>query len=220
MDQETVYSSDPVEVAQRWQSFGARRLHIVDLDGAVAGEPRNSAVIRSICSAVSMEVELGGGIRTPATIEAYLDAGVDKVILGTAALRDPAFRAESCRHYPGKIIIGIDARDGMVSVKGWTEDTAVRAVDFARQLDSTAVSAIIFTDISRDGMLTGPNIHSTVEVARAVTIPVIASGGVSCIEDITNLRAVEEQGIMGVIIGRALYAGSIDLGECIQLFQK
>ncbi len=217
MDQATVYSQDPVEVARRWQSLGARRLHIVDLDGAVAGRPANRDVVESICSAVPMEVELGGGIRTMTTIEAYLEVGVDYIILGTAAIKDPQFREESCKQFPGKIIIGIDARDGMVSVQGWTETTAVRAVDFAGQLDSTAVSAIIHTDISRDGMLTGPNIESTAELAQAVPIPVITSGGVSRIEDIHNLLTVEDKGIMGVIIGRALYTGDVDLKECIEL---
>jgi len=220
MDDATVYSSDPVETALRWQSLGARRLHIVDLDGAVSGKPVNSRVIEKICSAVNMDVELGGGIRDLQTVRQYISAGVDYVILGTAAVRDPALLAACCADYPGKIIIGIDARDGMVAVQGWTEETALRAVDFARTLDSTKVSAIVFTDIKRDGMLTGPDIESTAALARAVTIPVIASGGVSRIDDIKKLLAVEQSGIMGVIVGRALYTGTIDLKQCIALTQK
>lgn len=217
MDDATVYSSDPVETALRWQSLGARRLHIVDLDGAVSGKPANTKVIEKICAAVSMDVELGGGIRDLQTVRQYISAGVDYVILGTAAIRDPALLASCCREYPGKIIIGIDARDGMVAVQGWTEKTEVRAVDFARTLDSDKIAAIVFTDIKRDGMLTGPNIESTEALARAVAIPVIASGGVSRIDDIKNLLAVEQSGIMGVIIGRALYTGNIDLKQCIAL---
>ncbi len=220
MDQATVYSPDPAEVARRWEDMGARRLHIVDLDGAVSGVPKNRGRIRAIRAAVSMELELGGGIRDLDTIEAYLDLGVDSIILGTAAIKDPALREESCKKFSGRIIIGIDARDGMVSVQGWTEDTRTPAVDFARKLDPGAVAAIIFTDISRDGMLTGPNIESTAELARAVSIPVIASGGVSGLEDIRNVLAIEDCGVMGVITGRALYTGDLDLRECIALTEK
>ena len=220
MDRSTVYSGNPVEVAQKWQDMGATRLHIVDLDGAVSGSPANRAVIKSIRSAVTMQIELGGGIRDTATIDDYLEAGIDYIILGTAAIRDPALRDESCRRFPGRIIIGIDARQGMVSVQGWTEDTALEAVDFARQLDSTAVAAIIFTDISRDGMLSGPNIEATAGLARSVTIPVIASGGVSNISDIRRLIEAEHFGITGVITGRALYTGDLDLKECLTLAEK
>ncbi len=220
MDQSTVYSADPAEVARQWESMGARRLHIVDLDGALSGEPKNRDAIKSIRSAVTMTIELGGGIRDVETIEDYLSAGVDKVILGTAAIKNPVLLEESCKRFSSRIIIGIDARDGMVSVQGWTENTETSAVDFAKQLDSQAVSAIIFTDISRDGMLTGPNIESTVQLAEAVSIPVIASGGVSCMKDLKRLIEVESSGIQGVIIGRALYTGDIDLKECIELTTK
>jgi phosphoribosylformimino-5-aminoimidazole carboxamide ribotide isomerase len=220
MDDATVYSSDPVETALRWQSLGARRLHIVDLDGAVSGMPVNKKMIEKICSAVAMDVELGGGIRDLQTVRQYINTGVDYVILGTAAVRDPALLASSCAEYPGKIIIGIDARDGMIAVQGWTEKTAVRAIDFARALDPDTIAAIVFTDIQRDGMLTGPNIDSTAALARAVGIPVIASGGVSRIDDIRHLLEVEQSGIMGVIIGRALYTGSIDLKQCISLTRE
>lgn len=220
MEDATVYSPDPVEVARRWESMGAQRLHIVDLDGAMSGKPENKSLIRRICSSVSMKVELGGGIRDIKTIKEYLSAGVSHVILGTAALKNPDFLAESCTQFPGKIIIGIDAHDGMIAVQGWTETTGVRAVAFAKTLDSTAVAAIVFTDISRDGMLTGPNIESTTELAKSVSIPVIASGGMSSLDDIKKLIAVENAGIMGIIIGRALYTGNIDLKTCIALAQK
>ena len=220
MEDATIYSQDPVEVARRWESMGAQRLHIVDLDGAVSGRPKNKELIKKICSAVSMKVELGGGIRTVQTFQEYLDAGVDFAILGTAAIKDPVFLQESCAQFSGSIIIGIDARDGMIAVQGWTEKTELNAVDFARQLDSKAVHAIVFTDIKRDGMLTGPNIESTVLLAQAVSIPVIASGGVSSLEDIEKLLAVESCGIMGVITGRALYTGDIDLKACINLTKK
>jgi phosphoribosylformimino-5-aminoimidazole carboxamide ribotide isomerase len=167
-----------------------------------------------------MHIELGGGIRDLATIAAYIDAGIDSVILGTAAIKDPDLRRMACAHYPGRIIIGIDARDGMVSVQGWTENTATSAIDFARELDPAAVSAIIFTDISRDGMLTGPNIESTVALARSMPIPVIASGGLSTLDDIRRLLDVEQYGIMGAITGRALYTGDLDLAECIALTEQ
>jgi len=217
MHRETVYSLDPAETALQWRAMGARRLHIVDLDGAVGGTPHNREAIRRIRAAVDMHIELGGGIRDLDTITAYLDDGIDSVILGTAAIKDPQLRRTACEQYPGRIIIGIDARDGMVSVQGWTETTATSAVDFARELDPAAVAAIIFTDISRDGMLTGPNIESTVALARSVSIPVIASGGISSLNDIRRLQEVESCGIMGAITGRALYTGDLDLAECIAI---
>jgi len=220
MDDATIYSSDPVDVALRWQDLGARRLHIVDLDAAVSGKPRNKEIVKSICSAVTMEVELGGGIRDSKTVAEYFDAGVKYAILGTAAVRDPAFRDACCTAYPGQIIIGIDANKGMVAVQGWTESTSLSAIVLAGRLDSSAVHAIVYTDISRDGMLTGPNIEETAKLAAAIAIPVIASGGMSRIEDVQNLLAVESSGIMGIIIGRALYTGGIDLKEAIMLTEK
>lgn len=219
LKQATVYSSSPAEVAKKWEKMGAGRLHVVDLNGAVEGRPVNRDAIRQICSSVSMEVELGGGIRDLETIEAYMDDGVDYVILGTAAVKDPVLLKQSCARFAGRIIIGIDARDGMVSVQGWTEETRTDVIDFACRLDSKAVKAIIFTDISRDGMLTGPNLESTVRLANAVKIPVIASGGVSGIQDVKNLLNCGAPGIEGVIIGRALYTGAIDLEECIRLVE-
>jgi phosphoribosylformimino-5-aminoimidazole carboxamide ribotide isomerase len=220
MDRATVYSQNPAEVAKRWESTGAQRLHIVDLDGAISGKPKNKDVIRSIRSAISIPVQLGGGIRDIKTIDEYLAAGIDDIILGTAAIKNPELLEKSCKMFPGKIIIGIDARNDRVSVQGWTEKTEMSAVDFAQQLDSSAVSAIIFTDIKRDGMLVGPNIESTAQLAKAVAIPVIASGGVSCIEDIKRLLEIESFGVKGIIIGRALYTGDIDLRECIELAKK
>jgi len=217
MHRETVYSENPVEIALSWQSMGAERLHIVDLDGAVSGTPHNREAIRQIRSASDMHIEVGGGIRDLATISSYLDDGINSVILGTAAIKDPELRIKACRQYPGRIIIGIDARDGMVSVQGWTEDTATSAIDFAAELDPDAVAAIIFTDISRDGMLTGPNIESTVALARSMPIPVIASGGLASLDDIRRLLDVEQHGIMGAITGRALYTGDLDLTTCIAM---
>jgi phosphoribosylformimino-5-aminoimidazole carboxamide ribotide isomerase len=217
MHRETVYSENPVEIAKKFQTLGAGRLHIVDLDGAVSGTPRNREAIRKIRAAVDMHIELGGGIRDLATVAACLDDGINSVILGTAAIKNPQLRNDACRQYPGRIIIGIDARGGMVSVQGWTEDTATSAVDFARELDPGAVTAIVFTDISRDGMLTGPNIESTVELARSTPIPVIASGGLSSLDDVRRLLEVEQYGIMGAITGRALYTGDLDLAECLAM---
>lgn len=220
MDDATVYSSDPVEVALRWQELGAKRLHIVDLDAAVSGTPRNKAMVKRICSEVTMEVELGGGIRDSNTVAEYFDAGVRYAILGTAAVRDPAFRDACCTAWPGRIIIGIDASQGMVAVQGWTESTSMSAIELAGRLDSSAVHAIVYTDISRDGMLTGPNIEETARLAAACGIPVIASGGMSVIADVENLLSVESSGIRGIIIGRALYTGGIDLKEAISLTEK
>jgi len=216
MDESTTYSDNPSKIAIKWEKMGATRLHIVDLDGAVSGIPKNMELIKEIRAAVKMQIELGGGIRDLRTIDAYFSAGIDFVILGTAAIKDPGLLKKSCSKYPGKIIIGIDARDGMVSVQGWTEDTKTSAVDFAKQLDSTKVAAIVFTDISRDGMLTGPNIVNTAGLAKAIDIPVIASGGISGIKDIKDLIEAEQCGIFATIVGRALYTGNIDLKECIK----
>jgi len=215
MDQATVYSDDPVEMARRWEAEGAQRLHIVDLDGAIAGKPVNLKLVEKIRAAVNLDIEIGGGIRSMETVKQYCDAGVTYIILGTAAITRPDFLAAACDTYPGRIIVGIDACNGMVAVRGWTETTSVTAIEVARRIDSTRVAAIIFTDISRDGMLTGPNITSTAALAQAGTIPIIASGGISSIEDVLKLVPLEPQGVIGVIIGRALYTGTIDLRQCI-----
>ena len=190
---------------------------MVDLDGAVSGQPKNRDAIIAIVSAVSVPVQLGGGIRDIETIKEYFSCGIDRVILGTAAIKDPLFLEESCRAWPGKIIVGIDATDGMVCVQGWTEKTAMSVVDLVKKIEHLPLAAIVFTDIKRDGMLTGPNIESTALLARSTHIPVIASGGVSRIEDIEALLTVEQSGVSGVIIGRALYTGNLDLRECIRI---
>jgi phosphoribosylformimino-5-aminoimidazole carboxamide ribotide isomerase len=217
MDRATVYSENPAEMAKTWQGMGAKRIHVVDLDGAVSGQPKNRDAIVAIVSAVSFPVQLGGGIRGIETIKEYFSCGIDRVILGTAAIKDPLFLEESCRTWPGKIIVGIDATDGMVCVQGWTEKTAMSVVDLVKKIEHLPLAAIVFTDIKRDGMLTGPNIESTALLARSTHIPVIASGGVSRIEDIEALLTVEEFGVSGVIIGRALYTGNLDLRECIRI---
>ena len=217
MDRATVYSENPAEMAKTWQGMGAKRIHVVDLDGAVSGQPKNRDAIIAIVSAVSVPVQLGGGIRDIETIKEYFSCGIDRVILGTAAIKDPLFLEESCRAWPGRIIVGIDATDGMVCVQGWTEKTAMIVVDLVKKIEHLPLAAIVFTDIKRDGMLTGPNIESTAQLARSTHIPVIASGGVSRIEDIEALLTVEQFGVSGVIIGRALYTGNLDLRECIRI---
>jgi phosphoribosylformimino-5-aminoimidazole carboxamide ribotide isomerase len=217
MDRATVYSENPAEMAKTWQSMGAQRIHVVDLNGAVSGQPKNRDAIIAIVSAVSVPVQLGGGIRDIETIKEYFSCGIDRVILGTAAIKNPLFLEESCRAWPGRIIVGIDAADGMVCVQGWTEKTAMSVVDLVKKIEHLPLAAIVFTDIKRDGMLTGPNIESTAQLARSTHIPVIASGGVSRIEDIEALLTAEQSGVSGVIIGRALYTGNLDLRECIRI---
>jgi phosphoribosylformimino-5-aminoimidazole carboxamide ribotide isomerase len=220
MDKATVYSSNPADMAKTWESMGALRIHVVDLDGAVSGIPHNKSAVISILSAVSIPVQLGGGIRDFETIKDYCAMGVDRIILGTAAIKNPQFLEECCEAYPKRIIAGIDATDGMVCVQGWTEKTEISAVTLVKQLGHLPLAAIVFTDIKRDGMLTGPNIESTAQLARATQIPVIASGGVSRMKDIEALLSIEEHGVTGVIIGRALYTGDIDLRECIRVAER
>jgi len=217
MDKDTVFCDSPAEQAMEWQRQGAELLHIVDLDGAFAGEPKNRAAIEEIVSALAIPTQLGGGIRDIPTIDAYLSLGIGRVILGTAAQRNPALVEEACRLYPGRIVVGIDAKNGMVAVQGWAEVTGVTAVELARKFEGFGVAAIIYTDISRDGMMQGPNIDATRELAESVAIPVIASGGVSSLRDIENLMAVEFAGVTGVITGKAIYTGAISLAEAIAL---
>jgi phosphoribosylformimino-5-aminoimidazole carboxamide ribotide isomerase len=217
MDAETVFSDDPAAMAAKWEAAGARMLHVIDLDGAVEKAPRNRQAIERILHRVTVPVQLGGGIRSEDTIQFYLDLGVDRVILGTGALQQPQMVAEACRRHPGRIVVGIDARNGFVAIEGWTETTPVRAVDLATRFEDCGVAAINFTDIHRDGMQTGPNIEETRRMAEAVNIPVIASGGVSTIEDIRSLLPLEAIGVAGVITGRALYSGSLDLSEAIRV---
>jgi len=214
MEESTVFSDDPVAMAARWVEAGARRLHLVDLNGAFAGEPVNGEVVTRIAAAYpQLPVQIGGGIRSLETIEHYVRAGVSYVILGTRAVKEPAFVAEACAAFPGRIIVGIDARDGYIATDGWAEVTGVRAADLARQLENDGVSAIVYTDIARDGMMQGVNVEATVAMARASTIPVIASGGITNLEDIRRLAAVAAEGICGAITGRAIYEGSLDLAE-------
>lgn len=214
-EKETVYGEDPTAMAQRWIDEGARFLHVVDLDGAREGVPKNMAMIRAIVEKSSVPVQVGGGIREFAAVEHYLSFGVRRVILGTAAYADPHFLREACARWPGRVAVGIDAKVGRVAISGWVRETEVLAVDLARRCQDLGTSAIIYTDILRDGTQKGPNLQATREVARALKIPLIASGGVSTIEDVDALRPLENEGVEGVIVGRALYAGTLNLSQAI-----
>ena len=220
MNRNTVFSDNPAEQALKWQEAGAELLHLVDLDGAFAGEPKNKAAIEAIIKAIAIPAQLGGGIRDIATIEAYLTLGLSRVIIGTAAQRNPGLVVEACRRFPGRIVVGIDAKNGMVAVQGWAELTDITAVDLARKFEDCGVSAIIYTDISRDGMMGGPNIKATKALAEAISIPVIASGGVSSLKDIENLMTIEQSGVTGAITGKAIYTGAINLAEAIALTKR
>ena len=215
MDRATVYSEDPATTAKHWEAQGAELLHVVDLDGAFAGAPKNLDAIKAIRNAIRIPIEVGGGIRDIATIETLVSIGMDRIILGTAAIENPAFVAEACGRFPDRIIVGIDAKEGLVAIKGWAEVTKVQAVDLAKQMQGHGVIAIIYTDIKRDGMLSGPNIEATQALAKALHIPVIASGGVHTMKDIENLLAVRYSGVTGVITGKAIYSGSLNLKEAI-----
>ncbi len=217
MDQESVYSDHPVEMAKHWESKGAERLHVVDLNGAVMGKPVHRSLVKEISRSLQIPVEVGGGIRDIATIEDYLTSGVRWVILGTAAFQNRSFAEEVCQQFPGRVIVGIDARGGKVAIRGWNEVVSLDAVDLAKQFEGKGFSAVIFTDIERDGMGTGLNVESTRKLSRSTSIPVIASGGVSQIEDIEHLLELESEGVVGVIVGRALYTGQIELGEAIRM---
>jgi phosphoribosylformimino-5-aminoimidazole carboxamide ribotide isomerase len=217
MDQESVYSENPVEIAKHWESKGAERLHVVDLNGAVMGRPFHQSLIKEIAKSIHIPVEVGGGIRNLETIETYLSLGIEWVILGTVALRNRSLVEEACRRFLGRVILGIDARRGKVAIQGWKEEVSLEAIELAKQFEGLGLSAIIFTDIERDGMSTGLNSEMTGALARAISIPVIASGGVSKIEEIERLMALESEGVIGVIMGRALYTGGIDLEEAIRI---
>jgi len=212
MDDSTVFSDDPVAMAGKWVALGCNRLHLVDLDGAFEGKPINADIIEEIVSAFpGLPVQIGGGIRSIDTVEAYLAAGVSYVIIGTQAVKEPEFVTELCAEFPGTVIVGIDARNGMVAIQGWAEGSDQTARDLAVRFEDQGVSAIVYTDINRDGMMQGVNVESTRQLAEAISIPVIASGGVADMADIINLNQVKQAGIEGVIIGRALYERAIDL---------
>ncbi|MGD8588403.1 MAG: 1-(5-phosphoribosyl)-5-[(5-phosphoribosylamino)methylideneamino]imidazole-4-carboxamide isomerase [Chromatiales bacterium] len=211
MDDDTVFSDNPVEMATRWVEAGGRRLHLVDLNGAFAGEPVNGAVIRAIAEAYpELPIQVGGGIRDEATIEAYLTAGVSYCIIGTQAVKEPEFVTRACQAFPGHIIVGLDAKAGRVAINGWAEVTEQEVTELARRFEGDGVSAIVYTDIGRDGMLSGPNIADTAALANAIRIPVIASGGITNIDDIEALCRAETDNIMGAITGRAIYEGTLD----------
>lgn len=214
MDEATVFSEDPGAMARHWIDTGARRLHLVDLNGAFAGKPKNRSAIKAVLDEVGSEipVQLGGGIRDLDTIETCLDAGISYVIIGTAAVKNPGFLHDACSAFPGHIIVGLDARDGKVAVDGWSKLTGHDVVDLAKKFEDYGVEGVIYTDIGRDGMLGGVNIEATVKLAQALRIPVIASGGIATLDDIRALCAVQDEGIMGAITGRAIYEGTLDFG--------
>lgn len=219
MEQTTIFFDHPADAALRWLDEGARRLHLVDLDGAFAGAPKNLNAIREILREVgdSIPVQLGGGIRDLDTIERGLDMGLSYVIIGTAAVKNPGFLRDACSAFPGQIIVGLDAKDGKVATEGWSKLTGHEVVDLAKKYEDYGVEAIIYTDIGRDGMLTGLNVEATARLARALTIPVIASGGLSSLADIEALCEVEEDGVIGTIVGRAIYDGSLDFAKAQEL---
>jgi phosphoribosylformimino-5-aminoimidazole carboxamide ribotide isomerase len=218
MEDDTVFDDSPVDVAKRWLDQGARRIHLVDLDGAFAGEPRNASVVRSICEiSEDVPVQIGGGIRSLETAQAYIDAGVRYLIIGTLAVKAPDFVDGLCKKFPDHVIVGLDANDGYVATEGWAEASTVTATSLAQRFENVGVSAIVYTDISRDGMMQGVNTEATAALADAVTIPIIASGGVSKIADIQSLGEQTHRGISGAIVGRALYEGSLNLTEAQQL---
>ncbi len=212
MDQSTIFGEDPAAIARRWLNAGARRLHLVDLNGAFAGQPRNKAAIKSILKEVGSEipVQLGGGIRDLDTIERCIDAGMRYVIIGTAAVKNPGFLKDACSAFGGHIIVGLDAKDGKVATDGWSKLTGHEVVDLAKKYEDWGVESIIYTDIGRDGMLSGINVDATVKLAQSLSIPVIASGGLAGMDDIVKLCEVEDEGVEGVICGRAIYTGDLD----------
>ncbi len=209
-----VFSEDPVAMAKHWAGEGARRLHIVDLNGAVAGRPKNEKVIRDMIAAVGdrMPIELGGGIRDLDTIESYLDAGVTYVVIGTAAVKNPGFLSDACYAFPGRVIAGLDAKDGKVAVEGWSKMTGHDVVDLAKKFEEYGIEALVYTDIGRDGMMTGINIEATLKLAKAIKTPIIASGGLNSVKDVQAVCAsLAPEGVIGAIAGRALYEGKLDL---------
>ena len=217
MNDDTLYSDDPAAMAVKWERLGAQIIHVIDLDGAFSKSPQNVAAISEIAQSVKVPIQLGGGIRNEQTVAMYLKMGIRRVIIGTEAIKKPEFVKQICKTYPEQIIVGIDARNGKVAIDGWTQTTHVEAVDLARAFQDCGVTAINFTDIQRDGMQTGPNLEATRQLAEAISIPVVASGGVSSIQDIKDLLALEKFGVIGVIVGKALYSGELDLKTALKL---
>ncbi len=217
MESETVFSDNPAAMAKRWESEGAELIHVVDLDGAFKKHPQNLNSIKKIIDSVRAHVQVGGGIRNEKTIKMFLDLGAKRVIIGTEAAQNPKLVMDACKAFPGQIVVGIDSRDGRVAIEGWAKTTQINAVDLAKRFEDCGVAAINFTDIHRDGMQTGPNIDETRRLAEAVSIPVVASGGVSTLEDIKNLLPLREVGVVGIITGRALYSGNLNLKEAIEI---
>ncbi|MCG7896935.1 MAG: 1-(5-phosphoribosyl)-5-[(5-phosphoribosylamino)methylideneamino]imidazole-4-carboxamide isomerase [Candidatus Thiodiazotropha lotti] len=214
MEDDTVFSDNPLQMASQWVEAGGRRLHLVDLNGAFAGEPVNGGAIREIANAYpDLPIQVGGGIRDEATIEAYLKAGVEFCIIGTQAVKEPDFVTRACREFPGHVIVGLDAKEGMVAINGWAEVTDQEVTELSRRFQDDGVSAIVYTDIGRDGMMSGPNVEATRDLANAITIPVIASGGITDIGDIEALCQAQTDNIMGAITGRAIYEGTLDLAQ-------
>ena len=219
-DAETVFSDDPAEMALKWAGMGAEFLHLVDLDGALAGEGKNVPVIERILQSVSIPVQLGGGIRNLETIEKLLSLGVSRLILGSAAVKNPQLVEEACKKYPGHIAVGIDAKNGEVAIEGWGKGSGVAATELAKKMAAYGVETIIYTDISRDGMLSGVNVEATAALARSCGVPIIASGGVASLEDIRRVKAVESDGVQGCIIGKAIYTGAVDLKAALALAKE
>ena len=217
MDQETVFADDPAVMAQKWADAGAELIHVIDLNGAFAKCPQNIEAVRRILRHVHVPIQLGGGIRNQKTVEMYIDMGVKRVILGSAAVHRPEFVDEACRKFPGQIVLGIDARNGYVAIDGWIHTTRVHAMDLAKQFENSGLAAINFTDIHRDGMQSGLNIKEIQALAEAIEVPVIASGGVSTIDDIHKLLPLESAGVVGVIVGKALYSGTLDFKTALKI---
>jgi phosphoribosylformimino-5-aminoimidazole carboxamide ribotide isomerase len=214
---ETVFSEDPAAMAEKWSELGAELIHVVDLDGAFIKQPQNTQVIKNILKKIHVPIQLGGGIRNEQTVWTFLDMGVQRVIIGTEAIKNPKFVKKVANAFPGRIIVGIDARNGWAAIDGWTETTEITAIDLAKRFEDCGLAAIIFTDIHRDGMQTGPNIKETRRLAEAISIPVVASGGVATIKDIQNLLPLVSCGVEGIIIGKALYSGTLNLAEALLL---
>ena len=217
MEDATIFSDDPVEMARRWDDEEAALIHVVDLDGAFAKKPQNLPSIKKIIESVTADIQVGGGIRNAETISMYIDLGVKRVVIGTEAIRNPEFVINVCKQFPGQIVLAVDAKNGKVAVEGWSETTEITAIDMARRFEECGLAAINFTDIHRDGMQTGPNIEQTKLLAEAVSTPIVASGGVSTLQDIKALMELEAIGVMGVITGRALYSGSLNFKEAVEL---